>query len=350
MHAPLKQLGLLTMVLAFNQQVIQGQAFDDPGQYMSYISEVNQDLSAKYLFYMSAVSHGKSARKVEKRRMEVLSSIIDTRMKVQGMPPWKGDRTLRDTSVGYYKILYSVFNEDYGKIVNMEEIAEQSYDAMEAYMLAQDKAYEKLDEASARQYAMQKAFAAKYSINLVEGESEISSKSKVVREVLDHTNQLYLIFFKCYKQESYLNDAIAKKNLVAIDQSISTLKKFATEGGQKLATMKGYMGDASLITACQDMMNYYQEEADKGSVMSDFVVKQEDFSRIKRDFDKKPEARRTQEDVDQYNKAVADMNNAVNNFNLNMKQLSKDGSKALDGWNKAYNNFLDEHMPRQKKQ
>jgi hypothetical protein len=49
-----------------------------------------------------------------------------------GIAPWKGDRSFRDTTVAYLKLLYIVFNEDYGKIVNMEEIAEQSYDAMEA--------------------------------------------------------------------------------------------------------------------------------------------------------------------------------------------------------------------------
>jgi len=48
------------------------------------------------------------------------------------MPPWKGDRSYRNSSVAYLKLVYHVFNEDYGKILNLEEIAEQSYDAMEA--------------------------------------------------------------------------------------------------------------------------------------------------------------------------------------------------------------------------
>ncbi len=63
------------------------------------------------------------------------------------MPSYNGNKALRDSAVSYLKILYSVFNEDYSKLVNMEEIAEQSYDAMEAYLLAQEKAGEKLDQA-----------------------------------------------------------------------------------------------------------------------------------------------------------------------------------------------------------
>ena len=150
-----------------------------------------------------------------------------------GMGPWKGDKALRDTTVAYLKILNTVFNEDYGKIVNMEEIAEQSYDAMEAYILAQEKAYEKLHEASQKQHAIQKQFAAKNNINLIEGESEVSNKSKTAGDVIHHCNDVYLVFFKCHKQEAYLIDAINKKNLVSIEQSLNSLGKFAEDGRNK---------------------------------------------------------------------------------------------------------------------
>src|SRR5438552_18975090 len=109
------------------------QGYENAGDYMDYIGKQNANLSAIYLSYVSAVAHGKSARKVEKRRQEVLNAINDTRFNIQGMSPWKGDKSYRDSTVAYIKLLNIVFNEDYGKIVNMEEIAEQSYDAMEAY-------------------------------------------------------------------------------------------------------------------------------------------------------------------------------------------------------------------------
>src|SRR6476469_4906567 len=100
------------------------------------------------------------------------------------MPAWKGDKSYRDTTVVYLKIVNSSFNEDYGKSVNMEEIAEQSYDAMEAYMLAQQKANEKLNEASARQHKMEKQFAAKYNVNLIDNESATETKMKIATQVM----------------------------------------------------------------------------------------------------------------------------------------------------------------------
>ena len=48
----------------------------------------------------------------------------------------------------YIKFCYNVFNDDYAKIVNLEDIAEQSYDEMQAYLLLQEKTNEKINEAN----------------------------------------------------------------------------------------------------------------------------------------------------------------------------------------------------------
>ena len=103
------------------------------GAYMSGISEKIKNVNQIYINYLSAVSHGKSARKVEKLREKTVSSIFDARGEVMSSGGFQGDKTLRDATVAYLKIVYIVFNEDYHKIVNMEEIAEQSYDAMESF-------------------------------------------------------------------------------------------------------------------------------------------------------------------------------------------------------------------------
>jgi hypothetical protein len=326
------------------------QPFENAGQYMDHINKANADLTAKYLFYLSAVSHGKSARKVEKRRLEVVNAISETRFGIMGMPPWKGDRTLKDTTVAYLKILNSVFNEDYGKIVNMEEIAEQSYDAMEAYLLAQEKAQEKLQQASVKQHEMQKQFAAKNNITLVDNVSELEAKSKIVNEVMDHCNEVYLIFFKCYKQEAYLMEALNQKNIVSMEQNINSLKRFAEQGLEKLKDLKGYNNDASLIVACRNALYFYKKEATKGPAMTDFFIKEEGFTKTKKQFDSKPSSKRTQQDVDQFNKAVNDINDALKGFNTTNNELNKERTSTLNDWNKTYSRYMDTYMPKQQRQ
>jgi hypothetical protein len=345
-----KMLLLLTVCVTSFTGSSFAQVYENAGDYLSFINKKSEQLSATYLAYLSAVSHGKSARKVEKRREEVVNAISATKYEIMGMPPWKGDKSLKDTTVTYLKILNNVFNEDYEKIVNMEEIAEQSYDAMEAYLLAQEKAYEKLDEAGEKQHDMQKVFAGKYNIKLIESESELEAKSKVANKVLEHCNQVYLIFFKCHKQEAYLMEAIDKKNIVAIEQNINSLEKFSEEGLDKLQKLKGYNNDGSLIVACRNLMHYYKAEAKKRPAITDFFLKEGEFAKIKKQFDAKPSGKRTQQDIDQYNNAVNSMNAASDNFNATMKELNKLGSSALNDWNKTYSKYTDVHVPKQQKQ
>ena len=345
-----KGLLLLSFFLFFLSFNPSAQNFENAGQYMDFISNANQVLTIKYLTYMSAVSHGKSARKVEKRRTEVVNAISDTKFSVMGMPPWKGDRTLKDTTVAYLKILNTVFNEDYSKIVNMEEIAEQSYDAMEAYLLAQEKAYEKLNQAAERQHEMQKQFAAKNNINLIESTSELEEKSKTANAVLAHCNEVYLVFFKPYKQEGYLIEAMNQKNLVSMEQDINSMKKMADDGMEQLKKIKGYNNDASLIAACRNMLIFYKSEAARSATLTDFFLKEESFAKIKKQFESKPASKRTQQDIDQYNNAVNDMNTASKSFNATNNELNKERSDALNDWNKAYNRFRDEYMPKQQRQ
>lgn len=327
----------------------EAQAFENAGQYMDHITKANQVLTEKYLLYLSGMSHGKSARKVEKRRLEVLQAISDTKFSIMGMPPYKGDRTLKDTTVAYLKILNSVFNEDYGKIVNMEEIAEQSYDLMEAYMLAQEKANEKLQQASEKQNEMQKKFAAKNNITLIESESAAEAKMKIASAVMKHYDEVYLIFFKSYKQEAYLMDAVNQKNVNSIEQNVNSLQSFSEQGLEKLKDLKGYNNDASLIIACRNLLNFYKDEAKKGSAMTDFFLKAENFAKLKKQFDSKTGSKRTQQDVDQFNKAVKEINDAGNDYNAINNDLNKQRSKTLDGWNNAVKRYMDEYIPVQKK-
>jgi hypothetical protein len=83
--------------------------------------------------------------------------------------------------------------------------------------------------------------------------------------------------------------------------------------------------------------------------MTDFFLKEESFNKLKKQFDAKSGSRRTQLDVDQFNKAVDDINAASKNFNSNNADFNKQRSAGLDGWDKAVKNFLDNYIPIQRR-
>ena len=334
------------IVLLFINSGALAQDLSNAGSYMSYIGEKERGVTQKYINYISAASHGKRFKKVEKLREQVINSIYETRITIQGTPPFQGDKTLRDASVAYLQLCYKIFNEDYGKIVNMEEIAEQSYDAMEAYMLAQKLANEKLDEAGQKRNATGKEFAAKFNINLVEGTDALNQKAQQSSRVTDYYNVIYLIFFKAYKQEAYLVEALNKGNIIAIEQNRSSLLKYAEEGIAKLDTMKAFDSDASLVASCQRLMQFFKNEAgEKVPIMTDYFLKKESFEKAQKVFNSKSASQRSKADIDNYNKGVNEMNQAGNDYNKVNNEVNKKRSDALDNWNNIVKKYWDNHMP-----
>ena len=293
-----------------------GQDVSTPGGYMTTISEKIKVINQTYINYLSAVSHGKSARKVEKLRQKTVDDIFNARGEVMGTGGYKGDKTLRDATAAYLKTCYLVFNEDYGKIVNMEEIAEQSYDAMEAYLLAQSKAGEKLAEAAGTRAKAQKEFAAKYNVQLIDVKDELDLKVEQSDKVQSYYNKVYLIFFKPYKQDAYLVDAMNRNDINSVEQNRNALLNYANDGLEALDKLDAFESDASLVAACKKALLFYKELAEKkmGGV-TDFMLATENFNKTKKTFEAIPASKRTQADVDNFNKGVNDINAGAKNFN-----------------------------------
>lgn len=337
-------LFLLSVCLVYT---VEGNAqnFEDAGGYMQHISTQHSNISKRFLSYNSAVSHGKRAKKVEKLREQLLNEVQEARMNISSMPKFKGDAAYRDSSVSFMKFYYNVLNDDYGKIVNMEEIAEQSYDEMEAYLMLQEQVDKKMEEANERMHTAQKLFASQNNINLVASKDEMSEKIKVVGEVNAHYHQVYLAFFKPYLQAENLSKSIAKGNISAIEQDKNALQKYAQETLVKLEAIKPYEGDAALKGACKQLMQFYVKQAtDYIKPITEFLLVQERFETIKKDFEKKSD--HDQKEVDAYNKAVNDINAASGKYNQASKNIYEMSKENLENWNKTVSAFFDEHMPR----
>src|ERR1700712_504344 len=152
------------------------QMIENAGDYMTAMSNAQTEMDQKYMAYVSAAAHSRRQKKVEKLRSAALESINNSKYKTIDLPKYKGDNSLRQASIDYIQFCYRIFNEDYSKIVNMEEIAEQSVDQMQAYLLLEEKTSQKLQDASEDLTRAEKEFAAKYKVNLVNTKNELTDK------------------------------------------------------------------------------------------------------------------------------------------------------------------------------
>jgi len=324
-----------------------GQKLDNAFSYMEFMGKQYRKVTEDMWDYTSAAAHSKSARKIENRRKDLMSTTLKVRQSIANMPDYEGDKSLRDSTVSYLTLSYDVLNNDYAKILNMEEVAEQSYDLMEAYLLAQEMANEKLNTAGERLDAEQQEFADKHKIKFADRKDKLENKLDKANKAFKYYNVIYLIFFKSFKQDFYLSEALLKKDINAMEQNRNSLLKLSEEGIKRLDTIKAFGGDNSLKISLKQLLEFYKTKSSvKMPVLVDFYLKKETFEKTKAAFDAKSEFERTKADVVQYNKALADYNKGIMDYNRIGAELSQRNGVLLDGWDKTVQSFLDRQVPK----
>ena len=295
--------------------------------------------------YLKAITHDKGARKVEKKRIKLLNALRESRSNVSRMGAFGSDKSLQKAVLSYIDLSYKVLKEDYDKILDMEEIAEQSYDAMEAYLLAQELADEKLRKAWDTMEGAFQSFADSYNIELIsEDPDKRSQKIMQANKLLHYYNDLYLVFFKSHKQEAYILDAMKNEDVNALEQNIGSLLQFSDEGLDKIKELEDYQGDGSLKAATDRALNYFKDAAEKHyPTIVDFYLKKDNFEKLNKVIESKNKKDLTKADIDNYNKAVKEFNEAVNSVNAVNDMLNKQRAKNLNQYNQEVSRFFNSH-------
>lgn len=319
---------------------------NNPGAYMTSITNIEMGMDKSYLAYMSAVAHSGRARKVEKMRQRTLESIQDTRLKIANLPYFKGDNSLRQSNMDYVDMCYKVFGDDYAHIVNLENLIEQSFDEMQFYILLEEKTNEKLDDAVKSVDSAEKAFAQKNKVTIVDGNDAISNELETTSKVLNYQNSVYLLFYKCNWQEGQITKSINEKKVTGLEEARNALDTYAKEGLLALDSLNNFQGDPTLALACKWALQFYQKLAENElPQITGFFLKEDNFNKIKNAFQAKPRRSLTKQDVDTYNQDINDFNNSVNNYNQLNSDINNQNNQCIKDWENADQKFLDEHIP-----
>jgi hypothetical protein len=338
---------LSSLLLLFVVTVSNAQEFKTPIEYLNYIGKETDLISKTTWKYTAAVAHSKNARKIDATRKSLVKTIQNASKKIEALQNgYKGDLEYRNQLLAYLSISEKQINQEYEKIINMQEVAEQSYDYMEAYILARDLVNEKINEEVEKLNANQKIFANKYGIQINEDTSELSKKMKISNEVFENHTQLYLIFFKINYTESVLMKAVADNDLNAIQQNSSALEQYSDEGLEKLKTFKSYKDDVMLVNATKKVLEFSKKEALEFSPnIVSFIMINQKFQENKKTIDNKPVNSRTKEEIDAFNKLVSELNKEVGLYNkLNMK-FNSDRQNVINSWNATGEAFINKHVP-----
>ena len=322
------------------------QTANDAASYLNYMDKQYGDIKKEMWDYTSTMAHSRSAHKVENKRITLLKTIDRAKSVVKKMSAFDNDYSLRDSVVSFLTLNFNVLNFDFAKVIDMEEVAEQSYDLMEAYLLAQENANAKVEIASVKIDSQYKAFANKYQVTIIEANDKISNNLKLSSEALKYYNQVYLVFFKAYKQEAYLMDALQRNDINAIEQNRNALSAISGEGLTKLIDIKHFKGDNALNSACKRMLTFYKDEAEiKIPVLANFVMVTEEYNKTVKLYESKDRMLLTNDEVNRYNNAVNVYKKDINKFNSTNNTLNTARNSNINIWNNAVNAFMERHIP-----
>ena len=165
-------------------------------------------------------------------------------------------------------------------------------------------------------------------------------------KTFDYYNKIYLIFFKAYKEDIYLADALRNADINSIEQNRNSLSNYSTEGMEKLTGYGRFENDETLLMACRQVLAFYKDEAEnKTPLLLDFFTAKDKFEKIKTTFDKIKPNQRTNQNIETYNNAIKEMNTASERYNDTGKKINDSAKKVLENWNKKSDAFLDAHIP-----
>ncbi len=335
-------LSVFTSKLSLAQSTAEAQT------YFLKIASEHYQIAESFMEYASSVAHN-SIRKSEKKRAAMLGSIQQVKNNLSAMPCYYGQCELRDSTLAFLTMYNLVINEDYAQILNLEEIAEQSFDNMEAYFLAKELAANKVEQCSKRLDEIEDAFIALNQIHLVEQKSELTKKIEQTNAVNKHYNEVYLIFFKSYKQEVYMLEALEQKNYSSAEQNRDALANTANEGIALLKTTTPFRGDRSLILACHKSLTFYRTEAtEKIKPCIEYMLLADNFDKIQGSLEAKDPMLLTPEEVSAYNNAVKEINVKTPVFKNNLSYLDQNRQSTVNNWNTVSKAYIEKNVPRHK--
>jgi hypothetical protein len=307
-------LTVLSAVLCAASPAV-AQQFPDPGKYFEYINAHHGAIVNKNMEYIQYAVHSNDLMEIEEKRMELITQIAESILNVRKTPPYEEDSKMKDELESVLKEYLESFRIDFNEVNILKKESQNSYEAMEAYLNAQDEAEKKIAQAAERFKEAQIAFAAKHNITLIESEknTEVDQLNRLNR----YQRVVFLKYFKISKKAAEFDDAMQNKDEPLMKKNLAELLDDCKKELKTLQLMPDFNGDTDYRDSAIKLVRFYLDLAENGyKTMMDVTLKES----------------LSEEDVDAYNKVIQ-------HFNDNLPPL-------VNGFNQATQNLLRKNVPR----
>ena len=236
---------------------------NNPGDYNNFIMKEVITIVQENFEYISLSIHSDDYDQLEKKRKEVVEGIANAKTHVREMPPLEGDTKLRDEAVDVLNEYKTAFELDFKSILSLKRKSKDSYEAMEAYFTAQDRAEEKVNKATRQLRKAQRVYAEKNSMKVVDSKSDdvLEKKMNKIIEVNDYWRSIFLTYFKVSKQYDKMWDALSEQKANPLSHQCDLTIKLIDQVLPELKAKPDFHGDSEFRDQTVNMIEYYRQVA-----------------------------------------------------------------------------------------
>lgn len=287
----------------------------DPVKYFEFLNNEHVAIVSKSLEYVQYSVHSDDLAEVERKRVELISQIGIATVNVNNQPADKTTAPLKADMLNVLNAYKEAFRNEFTTLLQLKMESDNSYEAMQKYLDAQDTVEKKLTQAADKFLQAQKEFAKKNNILLVE--SDRNSEVHQINRLNNYHRAVFLRYFRLSKRNAAVLDAMSKQDAKLMEKERLLLLEESKQELKMLELMPAYNGDTEFRDAVAKIAAFHKDMAEN------------DFARVAAALRKKE---MTQEDVDAYNKAVDRFNN--------------EAGPLLDNYNQASDKLFKKNVPK----
>lgn len=311
------------------------------GKYLNKVTEVAKSVRSATWTYTNSVAKNKSAAKVEKDRVELVSTIVKAELNIREMEDFNGSSYYKDSVLAFLKTYKQVVEGEYVRMM----LVENDPDLKDKYILAKEEATSKLLNASETLDAVERKFAAENGVKLVQPKSKVAESLRRTHKVYSYYNGVFMLFFRPYVEEKGFLNALEKGDIPQMEAHLSALNTAVLENSSRLNLKLDFEGDMSVVNTCGKVMDFYREEAQtEFRKIIDFQKFKAAYQKTKADLEAKPSSERSKGEVAEFNKLVKEYNERIVPYNDLILNMNAKREVLIEQWNNAGFAFEEKHL------
>lgn len=297
----------------FFPKLVLAQDFSNPAAYNDYIVDIQGKVLQMNVNYVMESVHNDNFEQVDNSRLRLIRMIEHALEKVNTMPEFEGNSVFRDEAAGVFSTYLDAFNIEFKEANLLKEKRQESYEAMENFYNAQDKAEKKLEVASDKLMAAQQQFAQDHNMEIMMGKGHSSTQNmiQVINKVNGYTRVVFLAYFKVSKDDASVMDAMEEKNPDMMESYRKKMLISVDEGLIKLNALGAFEDDDEFRQSAIALLEFHKK------------MGEESYPELIKFINKKDEDL-TQADVDIYNGIIELLNSQPPLLLTKYNQLNMD--------------------------